>query len=132
MVSLRGDQAAGLRRLFSRPQLRIVTFAAGSIGVGKSVSVANLAAALARQGREVLVVDENTDDSVAAYYGALVRHDLQQVVNREKSLSDVILAVAPGVRVLPAAKVVKQLARLHNGTCYRYIIGAGSGIATRM
>ncbi|MCB1965605.1 AAA family ATPase [Accumulibacter sp.] len=112
MVSLRGDQAAGLRRLFSRPQLRIVTFAAGSIGVGKSVSVANLAAALARQGREVLVVDENTDDSVAAYYGALARHDLQQVVNREKSLSEVILAVAPGVRVLPAAKVVKQLASL--------------------
>ena len=112
MADLRGDQAAGLRRLFSRPRLRIVSFAAGSVGVGKSVSVANLAACLARQGKEVLVVDENTDDSVAAYYGALARHDLQQVVNREKSLSEVILSVAPGVRVLPAAKVVNQLATL--------------------
>lgn len=112
MVNLRGDQAAGLRRIFSRPRLRIVTFAAGSEGVGKSLSVANLAACLARQGKEVLVVDENTDDSVAAYYGAQVRHDLQQVVNREKSLSEVILSVAPGVRVLPAARVVKQLATL--------------------
>ncbi|WP_374681523.1 AAA family ATPase [Accumulibacter sp.] len=112
MVNLRGDQAAGLRRLFSRPRLRIVTFAAGGVGVGKSIAVANLAACLARQGKEVLVVDENTDDSVAAYYGVPVRHDLQQVVHREKSLAEVILSVAPGVRVLPAAKVVKRLASL--------------------
>ncbi|HRF03311.1 AAA family ATPase [Accumulibacter sp.] len=112
MLNLRGDQAAGLRRLFSRPRLRIVSFAAGSVGVGKSLSVANLAACLARRGKEVLVVDENTDDSVAAYYGVLVRHDLQQVLRREKSLSEVILSVAPGVRVLPAAKVVTQLATL--------------------
>ena len=112
VLNLRGDQAAGLRRLFSRPRLRIVSFAAGSVGVGKSLTVANLAACLARRGKEVLVVDENTDDSVAAYYGVLVRHDLQQVLRREKSLSEVILSVAPGVRVLPAAKVVKQLASL--------------------
>jgi len=108
----RGDQAAGLRRLLGRPSLRIVTFAAGSIGVGKSVAVANLAASLARQGREVLVVDENTEDGIAAYYGVLARHDLQQVIDREKSLSEVILSVAPGVRVLPVARVVRHLARL--------------------
>jgi flagellar biosynthesis protein FlhG len=112
VLNLRGDQAAGLRRLFGRPRLRIVCFAAGSIGVGKSVSVANLAACLARQGKEVLVVDENSEDSVAAYYGVLVRHDLQQVVRCEKPLSEVILSVAPGVRVLPAAKVVQRLATL--------------------
>jgi flagellar biosynthesis protein FlhG len=108
----RGDQAAGLRRLLGRPSLRIVTFAAGSIGVGKSVAVANLATSLARQGREVLVVDENTEDGIAAYYGVLARYDLQQVIDREKSLSEVILSVAPGVRVLPVARVVRHLARL--------------------
>jgi len=89
-----------------------VTFAAGSIGVGKSVAVANLAASLARQGREVLVVDENTEDGIAAYYGVLARYDLQQVIDREKSLSEVILPVAPGIRVLPVARVVRHLARL--------------------
>lgn len=112
MPEFRGDQAAGLRRLLGRPSLRIVTFAAGSIGVGKSVAVANLAASLARQGREVLVVDENTEDGIAAYYGVLARYDLQQVIDREKSLSEVILSVAPGVRVLPVARVVRHLARL--------------------
>ncbi len=69
VAEFRGDQAAGLRRLFGREQPRIVTFAAGSIGVGKSIAVANLAASLARQGKEVLVLDENTRDNIAAYYG---------------------------------------------------------------
>ncbi|MBN8448907.1 MAG: AAA family ATPase [Candidatus Accumulibacter sp.] len=112
MAEFRGDQAAGLRRLLRRPRLSVVTFVAGSTGVGKSVSVANLAASLARQGREVLVVDENTDDGIAAFYGVITAHDLQQVVDREKVLADVLLPVAPGIRVLPAARLVKQLARL--------------------
>ena len=113
MAECQSDQAAGLRRLFGRQQTRIVTFAAGSVGVGKSTLVANLAATLARQGKEVLIFDESTRNSVASYYGALARHDLLQVINREKSLADVLLTVAPGVRVLPAAKAVKRLGHLN-------------------
>lgn len=112
VADYRGDQAAGLRRLFGRPQSRIVTFAAGSAGVGKSVLVANLAASLARQGKEVLVLDENTRNSIATCFGALARHDLHQVINRERTLSEVLVTVAPGVRVLPAARAVKKLSRL--------------------
>jgi len=111
----RSDQAAGLRRLFGRRQSRIVTFAAGSAGVGKSVIVANLAVSLARQGREVLVLDENTRNNVAACFGAPSRHDLHQVINREKTLSEVLVAAAPGVRVLPAARAVKKLGKLSQG-----------------
>lgn len=113
MAELRGDQAAGLRRLFGREQSRIVTFTAGSAGVGKSISVANLASALARQGKEVLILDENTEGNVASLFGAVARHDLHHVINREKSLSDVLLAVAPGVRILPAARAVKKLGKLN-------------------
>ena len=113
VAELRGDQASGLRRLFGREQSRIVTFTAGSAGVGKSISVANLAAALARQGKEVLVLDENTEGNVASLFGAAARHDLHHVINREKSLSDVLLTVAPGVRVLPAARAVKKLGKLN-------------------
>lgn len=115
MADYRGDQAAGLRRLFGREQSRIVTFAAGSVGVGKSISVANLAAALARQGKEVLVLDESTDESVASLFGAVARFDLLHVINREKHLSEVLLQVAPGVRVLPAARAVKKLGKLSIG-----------------
>ena len=112
MAEYRGDQAAGLRRLFGREQARIITFAAGSAGVGKSVLVANLAASLARQGKEVLVLDENPRNNVASCFGSSTRHDLNQVINREKNLSEVLLTVAPGVCVLPAARAVKKLGKL--------------------
>jgi len=115
VAELRGDQASGLRRLFGRGQSRIVTFAAGSVGVGKSVTVANLAAALARQGKEVLVIDENTEDNVAALFGCLIRHDLLQVINRERTLAETVLEVAPGVRVLSAARAIRRLGKLTPG-----------------
>lgn len=112
MADYRGDQAAGLRRLFGREHSRVVTFAAGSKGVGKSVSVANLAAALARQGKEVIVLDENTGDNVSSLFGASCQHDLLHVINREKRIGDVLQQVAPGVRILPAARAVGKLGRL--------------------
>ena len=112
MADYRGDQAAGLRRLFSREQPRIITFAAGSIGVGKSILVANLAASLARLGKEVLVLDENSKNNIASCFGTRIHHDLQHVINREKALSDVLLNVTPGVRILPAARAMKKLGKL--------------------
>jgi flagellar biosynthesis protein FlhG len=112
VAEYRGDQAAGLRRLFGREQSRTIAFAAGGAGVGKSILVANLAACLARQGKEVLVLDENTRNNVASFYGALARFDLQHVINREKTLNEVLLSVGPGVRILPAARAVKKLGKL--------------------
>jgi len=109
------DQAAGLRRIFGQESLRVITFAAGSEGVGKTVAVANVAAAMARQGKEVLVLDENTAGNVAALFGATAKHDLFHVINRDRRLSEVLVHVAPGVRVLPAARAVKKLGKLAGG-----------------
>lgn len=111
MAELYADQAAGLRRLFAREPLRVITFAAGSHGVGKSVLVANVAACLAQQGRTVLVLDECTKRNVAACFGVSNRLDLLHVINRERSLSEVLQTAAPGVLVLPAAKAVKKLGK---------------------
>ncbi len=112
MAEYRGDQAAGLRRLFSQESLRVITFAAGGEGVGKTVAVANIAAAMARQGKEVLVLDENTAGNVAAVFGTATKYDLYHVINRDRRLGEVLVHVAPGVRVLPAARAVKKLGKL--------------------
>lgn len=112
MAERRGDQASGLRRLFAEEALRVVTFVAGGAGVGKTTVVANLAAALARRGKEVLVIDENPAGNVAAAFGVACRGDLLSVVNRERRLDEVLVHVAPGVRVLPAARAVNKLGRL--------------------
>ncbi len=112
VARLHTDQADGLRRLFGQESLRVVTFASGSKGVGKTTTVANIAAAMARQGKEVLVIDENTSGNVAAAFGVQAKYDLFHVVNRDHRLAEVLVHVAPGVRVLPAARAVKKLGKL--------------------
>jgi flagellar biosynthesis protein FlhG len=107
------DQAAGLRRLFTRRQLHVVTFASGASGVGKTTLVANVAAALARQGENVLIVDENGGARhMGSFFGVLPAGDLLQVVNRQLALEDVLFSPMPGVRVLPAGRAARQIARL--------------------
>lgn len=108
-----GDQAAGLRRLFGGRHLRVVTFLAAEAGVGKTQAVANLAVALAAQGRQVLVVDENEGiDCIAASLGKAVRADLLDVIAGRCRLRDALVAVRPGLRVLPAARAAGALDQL--------------------
>ncbi len=113
MPDFRVDQASGLRRLLAGDPLRVVTFAAANEGVGRSHVVANLAAALARQGKTVLVVDENlAQDNIGGLYGISTGHDMLDVIQGRLDLDSVLLDPEPGVRILPAARAVSSLGRL--------------------
>ena len=114
MADFRVDQAAGLRRLLGGgQQLQVVTFVAGCEGVGRSVAVANIGVAMARLGKEVLIIDEHAPgDDIATAFGLAARGDLLNVVQRETPLSQVLLQPMRGLRVLPAARAVKKLGRL--------------------
>jgi len=51
------DQADGLRRMFGGIRPRVLDIVAGEAGVGRASLVANLGAALAKAGRDTLLVD---------------------------------------------------------------------------
>lgn len=114
MADFRVDQAAGLRRLLGGgQQLQVITFVAGCGGVGRSVAVANIGVALARLGKEVLIIDEHmSEDDIAATFGMTARHDLLNVVQREIALSQVVLQPMAGLRILPSARAARKLGRL--------------------
>jgi hypothetical protein len=114
VADFRSDQAAGLRRLLGGgQQLQVVTFVAGCEGVGRSVAVANIGVALARLGKEVLIIDEHASrDDIASSFGLMARYDLLNVVQREIGLPQVLLQPMHGLRILPAARAVKKLGRL--------------------
>lgn len=66
------DQAEGLRRLLSRGGARVIAVSGGTSGVGRTTTVLNLAAALAEQGKDVLVIDEHAGlGSASAMLGGL-------------------------------------------------------------
>ena len=110
MPEFRGDQAAGLRRLFGGRRLRVVSFVAASEGVGKTHAVGNLALALASHGQAVLVLDENGGrDNLTGFFGAEGGLDLLDVIHGHHSIDDVLFDVAENLQICPAARAFKSL-----------------------
>jgi flagellar biosynthesis protein FlhG len=107
-----GDQADGLRRLFGSRTPQVVAFASGREACGRTTLVVQTAVALAALGHGVVVVDENpAPDNALAAFGLAARHDLFQALSGERSLAQVAVTAAPLVRVVPAARAVRELDR---------------------
>ncbi|HZN26921.1 MAG TPA: hypothetical protein VFB75_22035 [Burkholderiales bacterium] len=112
MADTRFDQAEGLRRMLKFSRARTVAVMAGTRGAGATSCVLNLAAALVRQGRRVLAVDENSDRSLPELLGVRPRFDLRDAIEGTCALADALLRAPGGVSVLTAAKAVRALPRL--------------------
>ena len=107
------DQAEGLRRLLAQDCLHIITIASGSMDAGKTSTVINLAAALARSGKDVLVIDENAGaNNLAGTLGLSAHRDLLDVIRRDKALDEVIISGPDGIRLLPAGRGMPVLGKL--------------------
>lgn len=114
MVNPAFDQAAGLRRMMRGRGLQIVSFFAGCSGIGRSSAIANIGTALARQGKEVLIIDENAaNEDIAATFGLCAQQNLLHVIEHQQALDRVLLSPLPGLRLLPASEAIKKLGQLN-------------------
>jgi len=112
------DQAEGLRRLLHN-HTQVITVVAGKAGVGRTSVTLNLAAALARSGKDVLVLDENQEpNNLLERLGLSARHDLLDAVQGKCQLCDTVLA-ARGFGVLPTARAMHALAKLDDAAQQR-------------
>lgn len=116
MIGVKRDQADGLRALAgleSNAGLRVFAVVGGRTGVGKTCSVINLAAALAKTGKHVLILDENPrHKDVNTNLGLCARYDLLHVINRDKTLEQVITQGLEGVKVLTVMRGIHSLTKL--------------------
>lgn len=96
-----------------RAKSRILAVTSGKGGVGKTFVAANLAAALSRGGRRVLVLDADLGlanlDIVLNLYPKATLHD---VLTGKCGIEDVVLAAPGGFQVLPAASGLVEYSRL--------------------
>ena len=107
------DQADGLRRLLMRPSLRVITVVGARTGMGATSVVASLAFALARQDRQVLVLDENqATDNVASRLQLKPRYDLLHTVSDHMRVRSVMLHASARVHVLPVARAIQSLSAM--------------------
>ena len=96
---------------FSRA--RTIAVVGGMRGAGVTSCVVNLGAALAKQGRRVLVVDENfSNGNVAHVLGVRPRFDLGHAIAGDCDLEDALTQAPAGLTMLAASRAVSALARL--------------------
>jgi flagellar biosynthesis protein FlhG len=98
------DQADGLRRLLAQTRTRVLAFASMGRGLGVTTAVTNLSAALAYQGREVLLLDEHGTGAgtASAAWAIDPMGTLEDVAKRRLTLPGAAARTPCGVQVLPA------------------------------
>lgn len=115
---MKWDQAHILRQLVGkaqpRPRAKVITVVSGKGGVGKTNLVVNLGIALSRNGRATTIVDADLGlANVDVVLGQFFDHDLAHVIKGEKRLEEVIGFGPYGLRIVPSASGVQELANMN-------------------
>ena len=94
---------------------RVIGIASGKGGVGKTTVSVNLAVALAQRSRNVMLLDADLGLANAQIaLGAHAAHNLSHVLSGEKQLSEIVVQTRQGVRLVPGASGVREMADLNN------------------
>jgi flagellar biosynthesis protein FlhG len=99
---------------FNGPETtRVIAVASGKGGVGKTTVSINLALALAEKGKKVMLMDADLGlANIDVMLGIKPKMNLAHVLRGECELDDIIVTGPRGIKILPAASGVKQMADL--------------------
>ncbi|CAK0751726.1 Antiactivator FleN [Gammaproteobacteria bacterium] len=109
------DQAAGLRRMVrsSTEPVQVITVTGGKGGVGKTTVSINLGMTLAQEGHSVMIFDADLGlANVDVLLGLHPRYNLSHVLSGERTLEEVVVEGPHGIRIVPAASGIQQMAEL--------------------
>jgi flagellar biosynthesis protein FlhG len=107
------DQATGLRRMVNPEPVRVIAVTGGKGGVGKTNISINLGVAMAELGRRVMLLDADLGlANIDVLLGIHASRNLSHVINGECGLEDVMVQGPKGIRVVPGASGLQQMAAL--------------------
>src|SRR5258706_2714451 len=112
--------AAAAEDLFDAPDgfappatARVFAVTSGKGGVGKTNTVVNLAAALARKRKKVLVMDADLGlANLDRFRGVKPKYTMADFFSGKKRLADIILQTPSGISLLPAASGIQEVTAL--------------------
>jgi flagellar biosynthesis protein FlhG len=97
----------------SRRGIRVISVTSGKGGVGKSNVVANLAMAMSRIGKKVLIIDADLGlGNINVLLGLRPTYTLNDLFSGEKSLSEIIVSGPCGIKLIPAGSGTQKYTRL--------------------
>ena len=107
------DQADNLRRIVEPKPLKTIAISSGKGGVGKTNISVNLAISMAKQKKEVLLLDADLGmANVDVLLGLNTEYDLSHVVSGERSLEEIIVEGPSNIKIIPASSGINKMANL--------------------
>jgi len=107
------DQATGLRRMGAPRPVKVVAVSGGKGGVGKTNVSVNLALALSKLGRKVMLLDADFGlANVDVLLGLSPEYDLSHLIRGERNLEEIIVEGPADIRIIPASSGVGRMASL--------------------
>ncbi|MGQ9694872.1 MAG: MinD/ParA family protein [Thermodesulfobacteriota bacterium] len=114
------DQAEQLRIMMAQKDFiphdkfpRLISISSGKGGVGKTNIVVNLALALAKLGKKVLILDADMGlANVNILLGLVCPYHIEHLLKGEKKIEDILIAGPGGINILPASSGFLEIGRL--------------------
>lgn len=107
------DQAAGIRKMSSKKQVRVIAIASGKGGVGKTNLSVNLGVSLAKLGRNVALLDADMGlANVDILLGLHPAYNMSHVLSGEKTIDEIIVEGPEKLKVIPASSGIQHMAEI--------------------
>jgi len=103
-----------MRRNKSEKLVKTIAIASGKGGVGKTNIIANLGIALKKMGKEVLIFDADLGlSNIDVLLSLAPKYNIEHLIKGERSLKEIIIEGANGIKILPAGNGVQELTNLN-------------------
>lgn len=117
-----GQMTRGTKLQSYLSSTRVIAVTSGKGGVGKTNLAVNLAIALSRRGKKVILLDADLGlANVDILLGLNPAYNLQHVIMGDKSLADIIIPGPEGIKIIPASSGVEKLADLSDRQKEKFI-----------
>ncbi|MBU8849640.1 MAG: MinD/ParA family protein [Desulfobacterales bacterium] len=107
---------AAIRQKRHNGNTRVIAVTSGKGGVGKTNITANFAYILSKMGKRTLLLDADVGlANIDVILGITPKYNLHHVLSGEKNLSEAVVEGPGGIKILPSASGVQEMAELSKG-----------------
>lgn len=116
IVNGKGEQKKRLKKEFRKKPIRVIAITSGKGGVGKTNITANLAYALDKLNRKVMILDADMGlANIDIVLGLAPKYNLFHLLRGEKTIEEILIRGPGRILILPASSGVAEMADLSSG-----------------